>query len=328
MHSTSNGYMDEYNRLLFKQICRKNIWLIDLAKRHKIQPILLHNIVESSSEIVNLRKENERLNVGLILGNDDVKLEQSPIQVNSFHIRKKTNFANLGNSISGNHLSYLVNNDGIVTIGKISSKLIQNNATTTLREVSKVYHTMTFCIRNSVIEIYSCGDLVRIYKQGVWTKPCRLTSHLTDLDKKGFPLDILVYVFKLCKQLSEKEKGGIFVITKADHLSHCSSLVGNASFKKSNVFQLPKSQILEFACLDGAVVISTQSELIGFGQNLEPPPTVKYDKEAGRGTRHNSAAKYSSAVDSVVFVVSKDGPISLYFRGKVLARCFEEIFGI
>jgi hypothetical protein len=36
---------------------------------------------------------------------------------------------------------------------------------------------------------------------------------------------------------------------------------------------------------------------------------------------------YSNAVDSVIFVVSKDGPISIYFKGDIYARCFGELFG-
>jgi hypothetical protein len=36
---------------------------------------------------------------------------------------------------------------------------------------------------------------------------------------------------------------------------------------------------------------------------------------------------YSKAVESVVFVVSVEGPISLYYKGERYARCFETLFG-
>jgi len=128
--------------------------------------------------------------------------------------------------------------------------------------------------------------------------------------------------------LSEKGEGGIFVISRDnDCLKYCSSMLKEHKFRKCKVDQIPQSQILKLACLDGAMILNTKGELVNVGQRLDPPLSTKYSRESGRGTKHHSAAMYSGAVDSAVFVISEDGPISLYLKGDLYARCFEELFG-
>jgi len=320
-------YMEAFARVFARQILRKYQWLLELAKRHRIQVTLLQSIVDFLDEIVHLRKEGSRLDVGLVLENKQLKLERSPIEVKSFHIHDKSKFSNLRNIVSGSFLCYVVDDKGIVTIRKVPLTDVRETATLTLQNISRKYETITFCIRMSNIEIYDSGELVRIYKRGIWTRPNFVRERIRDLDSKGFPFDLLESVMKLCIKLSEKGNGGVFAIVKNNRLSYCSSMIRGSTFRKCKSYQIPESQIMEFASLDGAVVMNIQSEILGIGQKLEPPPSTNYRREAGRGTRHNSAAMYSGAVDSVVFVVSEDGPISLYFGGDLFARCFEELFG-
>lgn len=147
------------------------------------------------------------------------------------------------------------------------------------------------------------------------------------LEPEGFPLDLLELIMKLCVKLSEIGKGGIFVINEDDGLKYCSPMIKGYKFGKCKADSISQSQILKLASLDGAIIVNTKSEIIDIGQKLEPPVSTKYSRESGRGTKHNFAAMYSAAVDSVVFVVSQDGPISLYFKGDLHARCFDELFG-
>ena len=50
---------------------------------------------------------------------------------------------------------------------------------------------------------------------------------------------------------------------------------------------------------------------------LRPPVGVAVEEEAGRGTKHSTAAKVSKVTNSVCIAVSVDGRITVYSRGLV-----------
>ena len=84
---------------------------------------------------------------------------------------------------------------------------------------------------------------------------------------------------------------------------------------------------INMASLDGAVIINTKGEVLKIGQKLDAPDVGSFYVGSGRGTRHNSASKYSKATKSPVFVISEDGPISLYYNGEMMGTCFQQLFG-
>lgn len=85
---------------------------------------------------------------------------------------------------------------------------------------------------------------------------------------------------------------------------------------------------------DGAALLSPGAEVIEVGHYLrassEAYATAGVDP--ARGTRHASASRFSfDRADAVVFVVSQDGPVTVYFKGAVVAsirsRLEEEVAG-
>jgi hypothetical protein len=317
--------MESFAKASISRTLRKYDWLLELGRKHKLQPMLLQNITQFLDDIVHTRKEGEQLNVGLVIKNANLKLKQAPIKAPIFYINTSSKFAILKNAVSGDVLCYVIDGKGIVTIRRIPQQLVKGTPSLTLKSVSSAYRTITFCVRKSTIEIFESGSIVRICRKGTWIKPCSMP--LEELGARGFPLDLLESVLRWCITLSENETGAVFVITRNDNPSHCSPLTRGYSFEKCKVVQLPESQVLEYASLDGALIMNIKREILCINQRLEPPLTTKHLNEAGRGTRHHAAAMYSDAVDSAVFVVSEDGPISVYFEGNLFARCFEELFG-
>lgn len=70
---------------------------------------------------------------------------------------------------------------------------------------------------------------------------------------------------------------------------------------------------------DRAVVVSTDGRLLSFGVELVAAPGTPALVTDG-GTRHNSAANASNAEDRAVFyVVSSDGPVSVFYAGVKIA---------
>ncbi|HZK61810.1 MAG TPA: DNA integrity scanning protein DisA nucleotide-binding domain protein [Anaerovoracaceae bacterium] len=127
--------------------------------------------------------------------------------------------------------------------------------------------------------------------------------------------------------MSSNNKGTIIVITTNDIPECRSSMLPSRNFEKQKISEIPKDQIINYSLLDGAIVINSNGELIGIAQKLEAPFSEDCVLESGRGTKHNSASMYSGAVDCLVFVVSHEGPITLYYKGRIFNRCFGEIFG-
>lgn len=69
---------------------------------------------------------------------------------------------------------------------------------------------------------------------------------------------------------------------------------------------------------DRAVVVDVDGNVIAYNVELVWPPGPALQVEGG--TRHNSAANASKAdADAVFFVVSSDGPVSLFFSGQRIA---------
>ncbi len=156
-------------------------------------------------------------------------------------------------------------------------------------------------------------------------KPCIMV--LNEFQRQGFKLDLLQHVLQICLQMSYLNKGGTFVLTKDDPPKFCVSMIKGSVFKKTELDLLPPTEIIAFADIDGAVIINQKGELLNVGQRLCPPDTTTgYFVESGRGARHNFASMYSKAVEALVFVVSEEGSISLYYSGDLRARCFSELF--
>ena len=321
----NHDYMAELSEIQTRRFLRKYRWLIEPSRKHLIRISLLQEALDVAEKIPTLRKEGEPIAVGMIIKNADVKLNKAIVKLGAFHISKFSNFLQLGDSVDGNLMCYIVDERGMVTIGQVPKELVKETPRLTLKNVSRDFHTIAFYVGKSSSEVYDAGELVQIGRKDIWMTPCNVP--LENLEKEDFPKHLLERVFQLCIEMSETNKGCLFVITKSNSPEYSSPMIKNIQFKKCKFDEIPKNQIISFASLDGALMLNVGNELIAIGQKLEPPPSANCDTESGRGTRHSSAKMYSKAVDSVVFVVSEDGPISIYFRGSLYGRCFGELFG-
>lgn len=70
---------------------------------------------------------------------------------------------------------------------------------------------------------------------------------------------------------------------------------------------------------DGAIVVDNAKEVFLGCAQLTYNPATKIQDIKGKGTRHNSALKYSGEHSTeIIFVVSEDGPISIFHKGKLI----------
>jgi DNA integrity scanning protein DisA with diadenylate cyclase activity len=212
----------------------------------------------------------------------------------------------------------------MATIQEIPRQLIQETARQSLQLVSLQFHTIAIYVEGPAALVYGSGELVQIRRDGKWIQPC--VMQFKELIKEGFAPNILSRILNVCCMLSEKNIGGIFVVSAENEVKYCQPMNKECSFDKRPLDRIPDDQLIDFANIDGAIILDVQGEVLKIGQKLEAPEIVSYEVGSGRGTRHNSASKYSKATNSVVFVVSEDGPISLYYKGKLIGHCYEELF--
>jgi hypothetical protein len=325
MSALRSLYSNELAEIVTRRFLRKYDWLIEPSRKHSIDLMLLQQIVDFLEEVPNLRKEGESLSVALIIQNSQVVLDPPILKRNQFHISKLSKFQDLKSIVDGNPLCYLMDKKGLITIGQIPKELVKNDPRLTLQTLSNSFNTISFFVGPNIIEIYDSGKILRLNRKGLWLKPYELPSE--ELEKLGFPRALIGELFEICLKMSDINKGCTFVVIKDNRPKYCQPLIKDYHFTKCKISQLSQNQLANLAGIDGAVILNTNGDLVDIGQRLMPPLTTSYVKESGRGTRHNSAAMYSNAVDSIVIVVSEDGPISVYYKGDVYSRCFGEIFG-
>ena len=198
-------------------------------------------------------------------------------------------------------------------------------ARSTMQNVSKEFQTIALCVEVPNFYVFGSGRLAQVRRDGNWMKPCFM--QFDSLANDGYPIVLLQHVLGLCGILSEQKAGGLFVIINEDEVRFCQSLNNECTCEKRLVYQIPDDEMVGLASIDGALILNINGEILKVGQKLDAPDVGKYFQEPGRGTKHNSASKYSKATNSVVFVISEDGPISLYYKGDLIGRCFEELFG-
>ena len=125
---------------------------------------------------------------------------------------------------------------------------------------------------------------------------------------------------EICAERASASKEGWFKYMRA---------VAN---KDKQMFQQALRVIAQFSAVDGAIIISPEFRILGFGASIQSKSqpklkiiSLKQDDPIRdepfaflHGNRHSSAARFAMDVpESIVFVVSQDGEISLMMAGPI-----------
>ena len=135
---------------------------------------------------------------------------------------------------------------------------------------------------------------------------------------------ILYKIFTAAITMSNHRKGGTIVVGDHDNvLSQAEP--PRFRLREANVLALKGRQerhLFNLATQEFALVVSREGEPKASSVRLlaRVPDTVKPEVGAADGGRHRSAAEISASTDCVAFVVSDDGPITLYVGGRRILR--------
>ena len=142
--------------------------------------------------------------------------------------------------------------------------------------------------------------------------------------EKGIDPRILYKIFTAAITMSNHRKGGTIVVGDHDNvLSQAEP--PRFRLREANVLALKGRQerhLFNLATQEFALVVSREGEPKASSVRLlaRVPDTVKPEVGAADGGRHRSAAEISASTDCVAFVVSDDGPITIYVEGRRILR--------
>jgi len=195
----------------------------------------------------------------------------------------------------------------------------KSTASETIMELSRVNNSLGIYVGIELAKVYSSGEVTRTFRKGIWVEQPKVD--FAGLAKDGYPIEVLGQVMALCMRLSELSKTGTIVVQKADQTISCKPF-RDIRFAQSDLKSLSENQLVAFAEIDGAMILTTDGRVLAISQMLMYPT---WGTASVGGMRHESAIRYSAVQDCVVFVVSSDGPISIFKAGTLWAKFFSEL---
>lgn len=142
--------------------------------------------------------------------------------------------------------------------------------------------------------------------------------------EKGIDPRVLYRIFTTAITMSNHRKGGTMIVGDHDNVL---SQAEPPRFRlhEANVLALKGRQerhLFNLATQEFALVVSREGEPKASSVRLmaRVPDTVKPEVGVADGGRHRSAAEISASTQCIAFVVSDDGPITVYDGGKRILR--------
>ncbi|WP_455284454.1 diadenylate cyclase [[Eubacterium] cellulosolvens] len=183
-------------------------------------------------------------------------------------------------------------------------------------KIAKLFHDGD--LRAEVYFSGKAGDWVHRSLSEVKEKLDQLAS------EKGIDQRILYKIFTAAITMSNHRKGGTMIVGDHEEVLRQSE-PPRFRLREVNVLKLKGRQerhLFNLATQEFALVISREGEPKASSVRLmaRVPDTVRPEVGVVDGGRHRSAAEISGSTESVAFVVSDDGPITIYSRGKRILR--------
>jgi DNA integrity scanning protein DisA with diadenylate cyclase activity len=297
-------------------------------------------------ECVSKEEEGRPLSTGFLIG-DVSKLEQSLPDLVGMQLQRQSIFElsktmrSFFGLVDGHTSAFMIERDGTVQDARLlppsppdpkenSFTYVEFNGYCDALKDSSSYALVAlgafktaklFCYGKLHAEVYfsgKTGDWVHRSLAEVCERLEQVTSEM-QIDPR-----ILHKIFTVAITMSNHRKGGTIVLGDQEEVL-AQSESPRLRLRGTNILNLKGRQerhlfnlaTQEFALLidsDGCPVASSVRLMARLPENAKPEVT------ASDGGRHRSAAEISASTNSVAFVVSDDGPITVFFKGKRLLR--------
>lgn len=144
------------------------------------------------------------------------------------------------------------------------------------------------------------------------------------ISQKGIDEEAVDRIVNVAIKMSNHRKGGTIVIGDHENVLRQAEeprhWLENTNIKDLKGFK--ENHLYNLATQEFALVIKSNGELRASSVRLLPkvPANVKIDVTPSDGGRHRSAAEISACAGCITFVVSDDGPLSVFSDGKRIVR--------
>ncbi|QIR36776.1 CHAT domain-containing protein [Tolypothrix sp. PCC 7910] len=179
---------------------------------------------------------------------------------------------------------------------------------------------------NQRVKLIIQGEQISEFCNGEW-KSSNFKNFREEIQRYSQDLnldeDFMLDVLRKCICISDMGKGLIFIIQRENNLFDKCDLYDdrNEDLKNKKITEFESEPYLaRTANLDGAIILSKDGFTLGIAAKLKPESDTIVQGIPGTGTRHLNTQKITKETDSIAFVVSEDGPITVFYQGEVKFR--------
>ncbi|MBD2213988.1 CHAT domain-containing protein [Nostoc linckia FACHB-104] len=180
---------------------------------------------------------------------------------------------------------------------------------------------------DSRVKILAKGEQLAEFRDGEWRfmdfKYYKLKiNELAQLS--SFDENVLLNAFQKCIAASELTRGLTLVIQldgqgvlERCHPGYIEDLL---DLKEKTIMDCGNKEYLDRIAGDNAVILDRNGHTLAIKAAFAPQASTHVIPIPGTGTRHLSAQKMTKETKAIAFVVSEDGPITVFFQGETVFR--------
>lgn len=178
----------------------------------------------------------------------------------------------------------------------------------------------------SNVKLLGKGEQIAEFYKSKWklTNFNEYKDKLVKLSQELFlDKNVLNDVFHKCILASELRQGMTLIFqNKENVLDKCHGGYQQelSDLKQNKIMDFEHQDYLERVKGDNAVVLSKEGYTLAIRVAFAPQSSTNVNKIPGTGSRHLTAQKMTQEADTIAFVVSEDGPITVFHKGESVFR--------
>ena len=322
---------------------------VTVNRDKKISKHTLFDLIRFSLDCAQREEEGRPTSTGFIIGDDKKILKIIPGTVNIVSPNEEISelqdyLRSLFGIVDGMSSAFIVSKKGrLVEVGLLRPlPKTRFDISNLITQRYKTYAYITKTIQDSlaffsfgklrVVKLFEGGSLIAeasfSWKEGKWVfRSYRIAvEKLAKLAKETeINFEALCKCLSLAIEMSNRRLGGSFII--GDHKTVLSqSEKPLFHFGKTNILDFGEEKedyMINLASKEFSTILDSNGMIMGSSTRLlaRVPAAIPIEVTREDGGRHRSAAEMSAvAIKSVALVISQDGPITIYSKGKRIMR--------
>ena len=322
---------------IFTEFKRGDIYLVlaPIIKSLGLSDMSLGDLLRLMGELKHLVHEREGISSSLLV----VPQDMSPDSVG------KTVFsAGAGTSLSGTSdliplVQFIRGYDGALVVkpdgAVLGTVLFRDTGPTSYTLIPERYHKAARASLDSrgllflfngdgrAAAFYQ-GNRILVYRGSSWhLQPSDIDAGLGAI-ATGYRVTAIVLqkIFRLAIRLSDEGSGALITVGDHDHVLTYAEIpkIAHLKWTEMNVVTSESEALMGLMRQDGATIINAAGSVVQGMTFLRPPADARGIVEAGRGSKHSTAAKISGITNSLAVAISVDGIVTVFGKGEIVLK--------